>query len=74
MPINYQRSQNFNIQKITKTAQNISDGVSKINNEDLIEYLEGQAQKQQNRDKLILIINICTLITSITASIITIFK
>ena len=78
MSVNYQRSHEFNIQKISKTAKDISDNVSKISNEDLIEYIEVQNQKQQKRDKvnfrINLTINIIIVICTIANIVITILK
>ena len=67
MSINYQHSHELNIQKISNTAKDLSNNVSKISNEDLIEYLEVQNQRQQKRDKLVLIITIIGVIASIGA-------
>lgn len=76
--MNYQRSHKLNFQKLSETAQDISNNVSKISNEDLIEYLEVQNQKQQKCDKvnfrINLTINIIVVICTIVNIVITIFK
>ena len=72
--MNYQRSHKLNFQKLSETAQDISNNVSKISNEDLIEYLKQESKKQQKRDKLNLIISITTIIVAIATLIATIVK
>ena len=70
----YQRFSELNFQKLSKTTQNISEGISNISNEDLIEYLKQESSKQQKRDRFNLILSIITAIVAIATLIATIVK
>ncbi len=68
--MNFQRSRELDFQKLSKTAQNISKGVSNISNEDLIEYLKQESTKQEKRDNRNLIISIINTVAAVGAFII----